>query len=199
MKRGANDRLTVLISRARIARRVRQLGRRISRDFRGQPVLLVGVLKGASIFLADLSREIGLDASFDFLAATSYGAGSESSGQVRLVKDLDTSIAGRNVILVEDILDTGITLNYLARILRQRRPKTLRVAVLLDKAERRIQPIRVHYLGFSIPNDFVVGYGLDYAERYRNLKDVCVVQSGVGFSPHVLPSKKKQSQRKGRA
>src|SRR5271168_4185201 len=123
--------LTVLVSRAHIARRVRQLGRKITRDYRGEPVLLVGVLKGACIFLADLSREISLDATFDFLAAASYGPSSESSGQVRLVKDLDTSIAGRNVILVEDILDTGITLNYLARILRQRRPKTLRVAVLL--------------------------------------------------------------------
>lgn len=141
-------------------------------------MLLVGVLKGACIFLADLSREIALDASFDFLAAASYGASVESSGQVRLVKDLDTNIAGRNVVLVEDILDTGITLNYLIRLLRQRRPKHLRVAVLLDKAARRVQPIKVHYLGFRIPNDFVVGYGLDYSERYRNLKDICVLRLG---------------------
>jgi hypoxanthine phosphoribosyltransferase len=175
MKRRTPDRLPLLISRTRIARRVRQLGLQITRDFRGESVLLVGVLKGACIFLADLSREISLDASFDFLAAASYGESSESSGQVRLVKDLDTNIAGRNVILVEDILDTGVTLNYLLGLLRQRRPKALRVAVLLDKADRRIQPIEVHYLGFRIPNDFVVGYGLDYAERYRNLKDIRVI------------------------
>jgi hypoxanthine phosphoribosyltransferase len=175
MKQRNAERLTVLLSHAKIARGVRRLGRQISRDFRGEPVLLVGVLKGACIFLADLSRQIGLDASFDFLAAASYGPSSESSGQVRLVKDLDTSIEGRNVILVEDILDTGVTLNYLVRLLRQRHPKALRVAVLLDKTDRRIQPIEVHYLGFRIPNDFVVGYGLDYAERYRNLKDVCVL------------------------
>ncbi|HUK53068.1 MAG TPA: hypoxanthine phosphoribosyltransferase [Candidatus Binatia bacterium] len=173
-----SETLSVLLSRGRIARRVRELGRRISRDFRGESVLLVGVLKGACIFLADLSREISLDASFDFLAAASYGASSESSGQVRLVKDLDTSIEGRNVILVEDILDTGVTLNYLAGLLRQRRPRALRIAALLDKPDRRLQPIEADYLGFRIPNHFVVGYGLDYAERYRNLKDICVVHLG---------------------
>jgi hypoxanthine phosphoribosyltransferase len=175
MKRKGREKVAVLVSRARIARRVRQLGRKITRDYKNEPVLLVGVLKGACIFLADLSREISLDATFDFLAAASYGAANESSGQVRLVKDLDTSIAGRHVILVEDILDTGITLNYLVRLLRARKPKSLRVAVLLDKADRRIQPIKVHYLGFRIPNDFVVGYGLDFNEQYRNLKDVCVI------------------------
>jgi hypoxanthine phosphoribosyltransferase len=177
MAKSDKETLAVLLSRARIARRVRELGRRISRDFRGESVLLVGVLKGACIFLADLSREISLDATFDFLAAASYGTSSESAGQVRLVKDLDTSIQGRNVILVEDILDTGVTLSYLAGLLRQRRPKALRLAVLLDKADRRLQPIHVDYLGFRIPNHFVVGYGLDFAERYRNLKDICVVKT----------------------
>jgi hypoxanthine phosphoribosyltransferase len=176
MRERKNKKLSVLLSRRRIARRVKALGRRISRDFRGERVLLVGVLKGACIFLADLSREISLDATFDFLSAASYGASSASSGQVRLVKDLDSSIEGRNVILVEDILDTGITLNYLAELLRRRRPKALRIAVLLDKWERRVQPVKVDYLGFRIRNHFVVGYGLDYAERYRNLKDICVVR-----------------------
>jgi hypoxanthine phosphoribosyltransferase len=171
------ERLTVLLSQDRIARRVRALGRQISRDFHGERVLLVGVLKGACIFLADLSREISLDASFDFLAAASYGASSESSGQVRLFKDLDTSIAGRNVILVEDILDTGVTLNYLSALLRQRRPRALRVAALLDKPDRRLQPFEADYVGFRIPNHFVVGYGLDYAERYRNLKNICVLRA----------------------
>ena len=177
MKPHPGERLKVLISRARIARRVRAMGRQITREFRDEPVLLVGVLKGACIFLADLSREIALDASFDFLAAGSYGQSAETSGQVRLLKDLDTSIEGRNVILVEDILDTGVTLNYLARLLRERQPKALRVAALLDKADRRTQPFEADYVGFRIPNRFVVGYGLDYAERYRNLRDVCVVES----------------------
>ncbi len=176
MRERKDAKLSVLLPRTRIARRVKELGRRISRDFRGESVLLVGVLKGACIFLADLSREISLDATFDFVSAASYGVSSESSGQVRLVKDLDTSIAGRNVILVEDILDTGITLNYLAGLLRLRRPKALRIAALLDKWERRVQPIQVDYVGFRIRNHFVVGYGLDYAERYRNLKDICVVR-----------------------
>jgi len=178
MRRPKGERLTVLISRGRIARRVRELGRQITREFRGEPLLLVGVLKGACIFLADLSREIGLDATFDFLAAGSYGNSADTSGQVRLLKDLDTSVEGRNVILVEDILDTGVTLNYLARLLRERNPKTLRVATLLDKADRRVQPFEADYVGFRIPNRFVVGYGLDYAEKYRNLRDVCVVHLG---------------------
>ena len=183
MKAHAGERLTVLISRARIARRVREIGRQITREFHGEPVLLVGVLKGACIFLADLSREIALDASFDFLAAGSYGHSAETSGQVRLLKDLDTSIEGRNVILVEDILDTGVTLNYLERLLRARQPKALRVAALLDKTERRTQAFEADYVGFRIPNRFVVGYGLDYAERYRNLRDVCVVEVESGRRP----------------
>jgi len=190
MSASSGHRLRVLISRAKIARRVKQIGRQITRDFRGEPVLLVGVLKGACVFLADLSRQIALDATFDFLAAASYGASNESTGQVRLVKDLDSSIAGRNVILVEDILDTGLTLNYLVGLLRQRKPKALRLAVLLDKADRRIQPVHVDYLGFKIPNDFVVGYGLDYAERYRNLKDVCVVLEG---KTEAVPRKNKKN------
>jgi hypoxanthine phosphoribosyltransferase len=138
------------------------------------------LLKGSCIFLADLSREIGLNVTFDFLAAGSYGQSNETSGQVRLLKDLDTSIEGRNVILVEDILDTGVTLNYLVRLLRERHPKALRVATLLDKPDRRVQPFEADYVGFEIPNHFVVGYGLDYAERYRNLKEICVLRIGKG-------------------
>ena len=197
MPKEPSERLSVLLPRARIARRVRELGRRISRDFRGERVLLVGVLKGACIFLSDLSREISLDATFDFLAAASYGQSSESSGQVRLVKDLDSSIEGRNVILVEDILDTGVTLNYLVAMLRRRRPKALKVAVLLDKAERRIQPVKVDYLGFKIPNQFVVGYGLDYAERHRNLKDVCVVKIQDEAKGQRSETIKKKARRQG--
>jgi len=167
--------LKVLLRRGAIERRVQALGREITRDFRGQRVHLVGVLKGACYFLADLSREIDLEVSLDFIAVASYGRGKESSGQVRMFKDLDSSVQGMNVILVEDILDTGFTLNYLLRLLRQRKPRTLRVAALLDKPERRLKAVKAHYVGFKIPNEFVVGYGLDYAERYRNLKDICIL------------------------
>jgi hypoxanthine phosphoribosyltransferase len=173
---GRRVKLKPLIRRAEIERRVRAVARQISRDFRGQRVHLVGVLKGSCIFLADLVREIDLETSIDFIAVSSYGRGKESSGQVRLLKDLDSNIAGLNVILVEDILDTGLTLSYLLRVLKQRKPKKLRVAALLDKPSRRIRSVRTDYIGFQIPNEFVVGYGLDYAERYRNLKDVCVLQ-----------------------
>jgi hypoxanthine phosphoribosyltransferase len=166
----------VLIRQAAIKKRVQSVAREITRDFAGQRIHLIGVLKGACIFLSDLVREINLETSIDFIAVSSYGRGRESSGQVRLVKDLDTSIAGLNVILVEDILDTGLTLTYLLRILRQRKPKTLRVAALLDKPSRRVKPVKGDYIGFTIPDVFVVGYGLDYAERYRNLKDVCVLK-----------------------
>jgi hypoxanthine phosphoribosyltransferase len=168
-------RLKPLIRRAAIEKRVREVARQISRDFRGRRIHLIGVLKGSCIFLADLVREIDLESSIDFIAVSSYGRGKESSGQVRLLKDLDSNIAGLNVILVEDILDTGLTLNYLLRVLKQRKPKTLRVAALLDKPSRRIKTVKANYVGFTIPNEFVVGYGLDYAERYRNLKDVCVL------------------------
>jgi hypoxanthine phosphoribosyltransferase len=171
-----DESLKVLIRQSAIEKRVRSVAREIGRDFKGQRVHLIGVLKGACIFLSDLIREIDLETSLDFIALSSYGKGKDSSGQVRLLKDLDSSISGLNVILVEDILDTGITLNYLLRVLRQRHPKVLRVAALLDKPSRRIEPVKADYIGFSIPNEFVVGYGLDYAERYRNLKDVCVLQ-----------------------
>lgn len=171
----SGENLKVLIRNAAIQKRVRQVAREITKDFRGQRVHLIGVLKGACIFLSDLVRAIDLETSLDFIAVSSYGKGKESSGQVRLQKDLDSSIAGLNVILVEDILDTGLTISYLLRILRQRKPQTLRVAALLDKPSRRLQQVKGDYVGFSIPNEFVVGYGLDYAERFRNLKDVCVL------------------------
>ena len=167
--------LRILLRHAAIQKRVTAVAREITRDFPGERVHLIGVLKGACIFLADLIREIELDTSIDFMAVASYGKNKESSGQVRLNKDLDSNIAGLNVILVEDILDTGLTLSYLRRILLERQPKTLKIAALLDKPSRRIQDIEADYVGFTIPNEFVVGYGLDYGERYRNLKDVCVL------------------------
>jgi len=169
------EKLKVLIRRAAIQKRVREVAQQITKDFKGQRVHLVGVLKGACIFLSDLVREISLDTSIDFIAVSSYGKDKQSSGQVRVLKDLDSSIEGLNVVLVEDILDTGLTLNYLLRILQQRKPAILRVAALLDKPSRRIKEVKGDYVGFTIPNEFVVGYGLDYAERYRNLKDVCIL------------------------
>jgi hypoxanthine phosphoribosyltransferase len=170
-----NEKLKVLIRRAAIQKRVREVAHQITRDFKGERVHLVGVLKGACIFLSDLVREISLETSIDFIAVSSYGKGKQSSGQVRVLKDLDSSIEGLNVVVVEDILDTGLTLSYLLRVLQQRKPKTLSVAALLDKPSRRIKDVKGDYVGFTIPDEFVVGYGLDYAERYRNLKDVCVL------------------------
>jgi hypoxanthine phosphoribosyltransferase len=180
------DQLRVLISREQIAARVAELGSQITSDLAGESVIFVGVLKGAAIFLSDLARHVSVDATFDFIGVSSYAPRSdephrwESSGEVRLTKDVDESMEGRNVLLVEDILDTGLTLNYLKRLLLARRPKTLRIAALLDKPSRRKLPIEVEYIGFSIPDEFVVGYGLDHAERYRNLPDICVVP---GASP----------------
>jgi hypoxanthine phosphoribosyltransferase len=170
------EHLRVLLRSSAIQKRVREMGTQISKDYKGQRVHLIGVLKGAAIFLSDLVRQIHVEVSLDFMALSSYGKGSETSGQVRLIKDLDTSIEGLHVIVVEDILDTGLTLGYLLRLLQQRKPRSLRIAALLDKPERRIKKdVQADYIGFQIPNEFVVGYGLDYAERYRNLKDVCVL------------------------
>jgi hypoxanthine phosphoribosyltransferase len=166
----------VLISAEQIHKRVQEMGAEIDRDFPGgEPVYLIGVLKGACIFLADLARAIQSPARIEFIGISSYGKGQTSSGQVQLTKDLDVPIEGHNVILVEDILDTGITLTYLAKLMAQRKPKSLRIATLLDKPERRKSEVHADYVGFKIPDEFVVGYGLDYAEDYRNLKDVCVM------------------------
>lgn len=170
------ERVKPLITRARIAKRIREMGRQIRRDFPKEPILLLGVLKGAVPFLADLARQIPGEVTFDFIAVSSYGKASHSSGQVKLNKDLDSSIEGKTVLVVEDILDTGLTLQYLLRILQQRKPKHLRIAVLLDKVDRRIANVHADYVGFAIPNEFVVGFGLDFAERYRNLPHVGVLQ-----------------------
>lgn len=172
------DKLRVLIGRERIAAKVAEMGQRISQDFAGEPVVLIGVLKGATVFLADLARQITLDVSFDFIAVSSYGNARQHSGEVKLVKDVDCSMAGRNIILVEDILDTGLTLTFIQNMLRAHQPKSLKIAALLDKVSRRTEPIRGDYVGFEIPDEFVVGYGLDFAEHYRNLPDICVLESG---------------------
>ncbi len=169
------ERTKVLLTGAKIQKRIREMGLSIRQDFPDEPLLLVGVLKGAVLFLADLARQIPGEVTFDFIAVSSYGKDSKSSGQVKLNKDLDSSIDGKTVIVVEDILDTGLTLRYLLSVLQQRKPKNLRVAVLLDKVERRLTNVTADYIGFPIPNEFVVGYGLDYAERYRNLPDVRIL------------------------
>jgi len=177
--------LKVLIPRQDISKRVGELGAQITKDFSGQSVILVGVLKGATIFLSDLARQIELDATFDFIGVSSYGnrptpsqelkSGWDSTGEVKLTKDVDQTIKDKNIILVEDILDTGLTMTYLKRMLNARQPRALKVASLLDKPSRRKLPLEGDYVGFKIPDEFVVGYGLDYAEKYRNLADICVV------------------------
>jgi len=166
----------VLVSAEQIQKRIAEMGAEIDRDYPGgEPVYLIAVLKGAFIFMADLARAMKTPARIEFIGISSYGKGKTSSGQVQLTKDLDAPIEGHHVIIVEDILDTGITLNYLTTLMAQRKPKSLRIVTLLDKPERRQSPVKANYVGFTIPDEFVVGYGLDYAEDYRNLKDVCVM------------------------
>lgn len=168
--------MEVLISRVQIADSVARIGQEITRDFAGESVILVGVLKGACLFLSDLARQIELDATFDFIAVRSYGMQKESAGEVQLIKDVTTPLEDKNVIVVEDILDTGITFTFLKKLLLARKPRALKLAALLDKPSRRQMTIQADYVGFKIPDRFVVGYGLDYAERFRNLPDICVLE-----------------------
>jgi hypoxanthine phosphoribosyltransferase len=164
--------MEILITKEQIAGRVAAIGRQISTDYEGHSVVLIGVLKGAAIFLADLARAIEVDVTFDFVAVSSYGRARVSSGAVKMIKDIDNPIEGRHVILVEDILDTGLTLSFLRDLMLQHRPASLKIATCLDKPERRLVPIEADYVAFSIPNKFVVGYGMDYAERYRGVEDI---------------------------
>jgi len=166
----------ILITRESIQARTRALGRQISQDYAGKDLLLVCVLKGAIAFLADLMRQITIPHEIDFMAISSYGASTESSGIVRILKDLDTNIEGRNVLIVEDIVDTGRTLKYISENLRTRRPKSLRICTLLNKPARREIDIPLDYVGFEIPNKFVIGYGLDFAEIYRSLPYIGVLK-----------------------
>ncbi len=169
----------VLIERQDIAKRVSELGKQISNDYKGESVTLVCTLRGASIFFADLVREIEGDVVIDFIAVSSYGAGTSSSGEVKMIKDLSEPIKDKNVIIVEDIIDTGVTLCYLKKLLLARSPKSLKVCSLLDKPSRRKVDFEGDYVGFEIENEFVVGYGLDYNEKMRNFKDVCVLAPEV--------------------
>lgn len=172
------SRLRVLLTADQIRRRTEELGAEISRDYPDdRPIYLICILKGAVMFHADLARAISRSVRMDFIGISSYGKGKTTSGQVKLTKDLDTSIEGADVLLIEDIVDSGVTLTYLMHVLQQRRPRSIRIAALLDKPERRLRPVEVTYTGFRIPDEFVVGYGLDFAEEYRNLKDVCVLSA----------------------
>jgi hypoxanthine phosphoribosyltransferase len=175
-----DDIAQVLLTEEQIASRVAELGARIAADYQGRPVTLVSVLKGSLPFMADLMRAIDLPLRIDLMEVSSYGgATTESSGLVRILKDLSASIAGEDVLIVEDIIDTGLTLNYLIRYLRGKNPKSLRICTLLDKPARRLVEIPVDYIGFEIPDQFVIGYGLDYGEVYRNLRFVGVLKPEV--------------------
>ena len=166
----------ILVDEVALQARIGELGAEVSEDYRGRDLLLVGVLKGAVFFMADLMRAIEIPCEVDFMAVSSYGAGVDSSGVVRILKDLDVSIEGRHVLVVEDIVDSGLTLSYLLRTLEARQPASLEVCALLTKPERRENEVECRYVGFDIPNRFVIGYGLDFAERYRNLPYVGILR-----------------------
>lgn len=172
----------ILISQKEIEKRVKELAEEISRDYKGKPLLLVGILKGAIIFMADLMRAMELPVQVDFVAVSSYGSSTKTSGVVRILKDLDADIRGVHVLLVEDIIDSGLTLNYLRRNLKSREPASLEVCALLNKEGRQRVSIEVKYLGFTVPNRFVVGYGLDFAEDYRYLPYICALKDTDSFS-----------------
>ena len=169
----------ILLTEEEIQNRVREMGREISRDYAGKNPLFVGVLKGCFVFMADLMRSVEVPASVDFMVVSSYGKGVKTSGAVAIIKDLSQDIEGRDVVIVEDILDTGVTLSYLTRYLQNRRPASLTIATLLDKPERRRADVDARYVGFTVPDYFVVGYGLDYAEEYRNLPYIGILKPSV--------------------
>ena len=169
----------ILFNEEQLKARVREIAGQIDRDFAGKEPMLICVLRGSFIFMADLMRSITLPCTVDFMAVSSYGAGTTSSGQVKITKDLSESIEGRDIIVVEDILDSGNTLSYLLQILQARHPASMKLCTLLDKPDRRIKPVHVDYSGFSIPDEFVVGYGLDFAEKYRNLPYIGVLKPCV--------------------
>lgn len=172
-----SDKIKELLSEEQVDSRIRELGAQITKDYAGEEVFLVCTLKGASFFACELAKRIDLPLTLDFIAVASYGDGTQSSGEVRMIKDLDESIEGKNVIVVEDIVDTGRTLSYLMEILKKRNPRTLKLCSLLDKPERRVVDIKADYTGFEVPDLFVVGYGLDYAQKYRNLPYIGVVET----------------------
>ncbi|MBA1334609.1 MAG: Hypoxanthine-guanine phosphoribosyltransferase [Firmicutes bacterium] len=169
----------VLISEKEIQERVKELGQEITRDYKGKDLVVVGVLKGAVLFLGDLVKNISMPLTIDFIAVSSYGNSTTTSGVVRILKDLDNSIEGMDVLVVEDIIDSGLTLSYLYENLKSRGPNSVKICTLLDKPERRKVNVKVDYIGFVIEDEFVVGYGLDYAEKYRNLPEVCILKPEI--------------------
>jgi len=172
-----DPKLRVLIPSQQIQQRIREMGEQISADYPDGELYFVCILKGACFFLTDLARAMRRPVSIEFMGISTYGKGTNTSGEVRVTKDLDTSVEGAHVVIVEDIVDSGVTLNYLMHLVEQRKPKSLRIATLLDKPERRQRQVHTTYVGFRIPDEFVVGFGLDYAEKYRNLDDICVLDS----------------------
>lgn len=168
-----------LLTREQIADRIREMGAQISADYAGKEILMIGVLRGAVIFMSDLARAITVPVALDFMAVSSYGSSTTSSGVVRILKDLDEAVQGRHVLVVEDIVDTGLTLNYLLDNLKSREPASIRLCTLLNKPERRKAKVNIDYNGFTIPDEFVIGYGLDYAERYRNLPFIGILKPEV--------------------
>ena len=174
-----NDILKVLISEEELRGKVKELGRQITKDYDGKEPFFVGVLRGCYVFMADLVRSVDLNCTMDFMAVSSYGKGTTSTGAVKITRDLSEDIEGKDVIIVEDILDSGVTLSYLRTYLANRKPASIRIVTLLDKPERRSKAVTADYYGFSVPNEFVVGYGLDYAEQYRNLPYIGVLKPEV--------------------
>lgn len=166
----------VLVSSEEIGKKVKELGEEITKDYQGKELMLVGILKGAAIFMADLARNIKIPVTMDFMAVSSYGNSTKSSGVVRIIKDLDSNVEGKHILIVEDIIDTGLTLGYLTDNLKKRGASSVRICTLLDKPERRKVNVPVDYRGFVIPDEFVVGYGIDYAEKYRNLPDIFSIE-----------------------
>lgn len=169
----------VLFSQQQLEERVDQIAQEITRDYAGKEIVLISVLRGSFVFMADLCRRIDLPCTIDFMSVSSYGSGTSSTGQVQITKDLSGDISGKHILVVEDILDSGNTLSYLLKLLEQRKPASIRLCTLLDKPERRVKPVEVHYSGFTIPDAFVVGYGLDYAEKYRNLPYIGILKPRV--------------------
>ncbi|MBO5774110.1 MAG: hypoxanthine phosphoribosyltransferase [Clostridia bacterium] len=173
------DLAKILISKEEIEKRVKEMGEQITRDYEGESVVMVAILRGAVVFFSELVKNVDLDVRFDFMVVSSYGAGSTSSGEVKIVKDVSQGIEGKNVLIVEDIIDTGNTLKNLKKMLLTRNPQSLKIVSLLDKPSRRLVELEGDYVGFTVPNEFVVGYGLDYAEKYRNLPEIGVLKEEI--------------------
>lgn len=174
-----NDIQEILFTEEQLKNRVKEIARQITADYAGKEIMFIGILRGSFVFMADLCRGVELPCTLDFMSVSSYSSGTTSSGQIQIIKDLSEDITGRHVIVVEDILDSGNTLHYLLNILEHRHPASVRLCALLDKPERRVKPVELHYSGFTIPDAFVVGYGLDYSEKYRNLPYIGILKPQV--------------------